>query len=97
MKNNHEATRILSVDWTLKNYQLAQNLLLFLLLSILFKKKSNPVPIFFLSSLRRWVYFLGAGEEGHFFSPLLTCKSISIVKVATEDGSGFGGDCRGSR
>lgn len=25
------------------------------------------------------------------------CQSISIAKVATEDGSGFGGDCRGSR
>jgi hypothetical protein len=62
-------------------------------------KKKNPSPSR-LSCLRRWVYFFlggGTGEEGHFFSPLLTCKSISIVKVATEDGSGFGGDCRGSR
>lgn len=36
------------------------------------------------------------GREAISFA-FVDCQSISIAKVATEDGSGFGGDCRGSR
>lgn len=81
------------MDWTLNNLSSP----FFFFFSVEFSPFLGGISFFFFKLLLfpGWGFFYcGVGEAVSSFVDL---QEFSIAKVATEDGSGFGGDCRGSR